>query len=232
MALIDDLKSQVATIFRDTWGTTSGRVVPAPSSVGLGNQAIEFDEAVVLYADLDGSTAMVDNKTWQFSAEIYKTYLHCAAKIIKSEDGVITAYDGDRIMAVFIGERMRSRAALAGLKLNSAVRNIINPAIKHQYPQSDFVLKHVVGIDVSSIRATRTGVRGDNDLVWVGRAANYAAKLTSLPSDSWQIWVTADIYNRLAPDVKHSNGQSVWEARVWTAMYSMPIYGSNWSFPI
>jgi hypothetical protein len=59
---------------------------------------------------------MVDPKTWQFSAEIYKTYLHCAAKIIKSEDKVITAYDGDRVMAVFIGERMRSRAAQAGLR--------------------------------------------------------------------------------------------------------------------
>jgi class 3 adenylate cyclase len=232
MALSDDLKSQVATIFRDSWSTTSGRVVPVPSSVGLGNQAIEFDEVVVLYADLDGSTTMVDKKSWQFSAEVYKTYLHCAAKIIKSEDGVITAYDGDRIMAVFIGERMRSRAALAGLRLNSAVRNIINPAIRNQYPQSDFVLKHVVGVDVSSIRATRTGVRGDNDLVWVGRAANYAAKLTSLPSDSWQIWITSDVYNRLAPNVKERNGQNVWDARTWTAMNRMPIYGSNWGFAI
>lgn len=232
MALSDDLKSQVATIFRDAWGATSGRVVPVPSSVGLGNQAIEFNEAVVLYADLDGSTAMVDNRTWQFSAEIYKTYLHCAAKIIKSEDGVITAYDGDRVMAVFIGERMRSRAALVGLKLNYAVRNIISPAIERQYPQSDFVLKHVVGVDVSEIRATRTGVRGDNDLVWVGRAANYAAKLTALPSDSWQIWVTADIYNRLAADLKRSNAQSVWEPRLWMAMNRMQIYGSNWGFPI
>ena len=184
------------------------------------------------YADLDGSTAMVDQWTWQFSAEIYKTYLHCAAKIIKNEGGVITAYDGDRIMGVFIGERMRSRAAQAGLRLNNAVRHIINPAIKHQYPQSDFILKHVVGIDVSSLRAARTGVRGDNDLVWVGRAANYAAKLTSLPCDSWQIWVTADVYNRLASNVKHSNGQSIWEARLWKAMNNMPIYGSNWAFRI
>lgn len=232
MALSDDLKSQVATIFRDAWGTTSGRVVPVPSSVGLGNQAIEFDEAVVLYADLDGSTAMVDTKPWQFSAEIYKTYLHCAAKIIKSEGGVITAYDGDRIMAMFIGERMRSRAATAGLKLNFAVRNIINPAIQQQYGGLDFVLQHVVGVDVSPIRAARTGVRGDNDLVWVGRAANYAAKLTSLPGDSFQVWVTADVFNRMAPNVQRQNGRDVWECRIWKAMSGMRIYGSNWGYPV
>ncbi|HNS40671.1 MAG TPA: adenylate/guanylate cyclase domain-containing protein, partial [Promineifilum sp.] len=92
MALLDDLKSEVTTIFRDTWEVTSGRVVPAPSSVGLGNKCIELASATVLYADLDGSTTMVDRMKWQFSAEVYKTYLHCAAKIIKAQGGAITAY--------------------------------------------------------------------------------------------------------------------------------------------
>jgi len=52
-------------------------------------------------------------KVWNFAhvlrdqgvaAEIYKTYLHCAAKIIRSEGGSITSYDGDRIMGIFIGD--------------------------------------------------------------------------------------------------------------------------------
>lgn len=231
MALLEELKSVVATIFRDAWEVTSGRVVPVPSSVGLGNKAIEFDTATVLYADLDGSTSMVDKRKWQFSAEIYKTYLHCAAKIIKAQDGVITAYDGDRIMAIFIGDRKCSRAATAGLQLNNVVRHVVNPAIKAQY-NTDFVLQHVVGIDMSCIRATRTGVRGDNDLVWVGRAANYAAKLTSLPSAEWQVWITGDVYNALASDVKQYNGQDVWSARLWTKMNNFPIYGSSWGFAI
>lgn len=230
MALINDLKVDVATIFYNTWEHTSGRVVPVPSSVGLGNKAIEFESATVLYADLDGSTAMVDQRTWTFCAEIYKTYLHCAAKIIKAQDGVITAYDGDRVMAVFIGDRKCSRAAKAGLQLNYAVRHIINPAIKAQYPQTDFLLSHVVGIDMSPIRAARTGVRGDNDLVWIGRAANYAAKLTSLPSHSYQVWVTADVFNTVAPDIKHYNQQAVWGACRWEQMNDMLIYGSNWGF--
>ncbi len=46
---------------------------------------------------------MVDKKSRQYSAEVYKTFLHCAAKIVRSHDGTITAYDGDRIMAVYIG---------------------------------------------------------------------------------------------------------------------------------
>jgi class 3 adenylate cyclase len=231
VALLDDLRAEVAKIFHDNWELTAGRVVPIPSSIGLGNKAIEFESATVLYADLDGSTAMVDKMKWQFSAEIYKTYLHCAAKIVKAQSGVITAYDGDRIMAVFIGDRKSSCAAMAALQLNHAVRHVINPAIKARY-STDFVLRHVVGIDMSAIRAARTGVRGDNDLVWVGRAANYAAKLTSLPSTEWQIWITGDIYNALAPDVKRHNGQDVWSARLWTAMNDFPVYGSSWGFPL
>lgn len=230
MALLDDLKAEVAKTFQEKWEVTAGRVVPAPSSVGLGNKAIEFETATVLYADLDGSTAMVDKTKWQFSAEVYKTYLHCAAKIVKSQNGVITAYDGDRIMALFIGDRKSSCAAMAALQLNYVVRHVINPAIKARYT-TEFAVRHTVGIDMSAIRAARTGVRGDNDLVWVGRAANYAAKMTSLPSTDFQIWITDDVYKVLASDVKQHNGQDIWSARRWTAMNNLAVFGSSWAFP-
>ncbi len=231
MALADDLKSQVAKIFKDQWVSTQGRVVPSPESIQLNNSAIEFDSATVLYADLDGSTAMVDSCEWQFSAEIYKSYLHCAAKIIKDHDGVITSYDGDRIMAVYVGERKNSRAALSALKINYAVKNIINPAILVQYPKSTFVLKHVIGIDTSPIKVARTGVRGDNDLVWIGRAANYAAKLTTLSSDT-PLWITGEVFSVLSSNLKVHNGKNIWDARTWTDMNKLSIYRSSWTWGI
>jgi uridylate cyclase len=229
MAIADNLISEVSAIFRADWETTAGRVVPEPASVGLGNRAIAFESATVLYADLDGSTSMVDERSWQFSAEIYKTYLHCAAKIIKAQDGVITAYDGDRIMAVYVGNRKNSNAALSGLKINWAVSRIINPAITSHYSSTGFVLRHVVGIDTSPIRVARTGVRGDNDLVWVGRAANYAAKLTTL-SSQYPTWITGAVYDALAPDAKEYSGRNMWEPRIWKTMRDMKIYRSNWSW--
>lgn len=230
MALLDDLHAEVATIFRDQWDTTAGRVVPVPSSVGLGNRAIEFDEAAVLYADLDGSTAMVNTNDWWFSAEVYKTFLHCAAKIIKARDGVITAYDGDRIMALFIGDNKCTNAVTAALQINDAVLNVINPALKARY-STQFVVRHVVGLDMSTIRAARTGVRGDNDLVWVGRAANYAAKLTSMQSDT-PTWITAAVYNRMNNSLKIQNGQAVWQPRQWTQMNNQQVYCSTWYWRI
>src|SRR6266446_2721365 len=103
MALADDLKSETAKIFRDAWDTRDGTVVPEAEDLGLANKAVQL-EATVLYADMVGSTKMVDNHKPSFAAEVYKAYLRCAAKVIASEEGDITAYDGDRIMAVFIGD--------------------------------------------------------------------------------------------------------------------------------
>ncbi|WP_246777033.1 hypothetical protein [Microvirga sp. VF16] len=49
---------------------------------------------------MSGSTSFVHDDTWTLSAEIYKTYLYCAARIVRAEGGAITSYDGDRIMGV------------------------------------------------------------------------------------------------------------------------------------
>lgn len=231
MALKDDLTSEVRTIFKSGWTETTGRVVPAPKDVGLGNKATLLEKAVVLYADLDGSTNMVDTKKWQFSSEIYKTFLHCAAKIVKAEAGEITAYDGDRIMAIFIGDKKCDRAARAALRLRWAVINIIEPQMKVEW-KTDFPIKHTVGIDMSDLRAVRTGVRGDNDLVWVGRAANYAAKLNTLSSE-FPTRITKAVYDDLSSALKTSDSnKSMWEQVTWTAMDNMTIYRSNWRWVI
>ena len=99
-----DIEAEVAKIFGDQWSTRAGTKVPEASDVGLGNDAVTLN-GTILYADLDGSTAMVDSRKQHFSAEIYKTYLASTARIIKSEGGAIVSYDGDRVMAVFIGGR-------------------------------------------------------------------------------------------------------------------------------
>ena len=170
------LEDEVKKIFRDAWTARDGQVVPSSEDLKLGNDAVKLD-GTVLYADLDGSTDMVNSYKPEFAAEVYKAYLHCAAKIIREEDGAITAYDGDRIMAVFIGSSKNTNAARAALKINYTVNEIINPATRKQYPTTTFTLKQCVGVDTSKLLVARTGIRGANDLVWVGRAATHATTL-------------------------------------------------------
>ena len=67
-------------------------------------------------------------------------------------------------MAVYLGNSKNSDAARTALKINYSVKEIINPAIKAQYPWTSYTLAHVVGIDTSNLFVARIGVRGDNDL--------------------------------------------------------------------
>jgi class 3 adenylate cyclase len=83
VALLEEMTAAVQAIAQTRWSTRRGQVVPDPEDVRLGNDAVEFDRATVLYADLNGSTNMVDTEAWQLSAEIYKAFLHCAATIIR-----------------------------------------------------------------------------------------------------------------------------------------------------
>ncbi|MBD8679255.1 adenylate/guanylate cyclase domain-containing protein [Sphingomonas sp. CFBP 13720] len=226
MALKDDLEAEVAKIFREQWSTRDGQVVPTPGDIKLGNDAVKL-RGTVLYADLSESTAMVQSKRDSFSAEVYKTFLHCAAKIIKEFGGVITAYDGDRIMAVYLGNFKNTNAVKSSLKIHSARRHIIQPALTKQYPNESFTLKHVVGIDTSDLFVARTGVRGDNDLVWVGRAANWAAKLSDLPN-SHATWISAAVHDKMNDTVKKAgDGQNMWEQQTWTAQDDARIYRSD-----
>ena len=230
MSLVDDYTKAVEKIFKDKWTTRNGQKVPESEDLALGNDAVKLD-GTVLYADLDESTNLVDNYDPEFVAEIYKAYLSCAAKVIRSEGGEITSYDGDRIMAVYIGDSKNTKAARSALKINYTVKEIINPLLKEHYPDENYSVKQVVGIDTSELFVARTGIRGSNDLVWVGRAANYAAKLCSL-SPNYPSRLTKAVYDKMNDSVKYADDDDetpMWKKTTWN---DMTIYQSTWMWKI
>ena len=139
MTFKTDLEKEVREIFACQWKERKGRSVPEPEALSLSNDAVKLN-ATVLYADMADSTTLVDSYRHAFAAEIYKTYLRCAATIIKSEKGTITAYDGDRVMAVFLGDLKNDGAVRAAMKIHFAVNEIINPLLKNQYPKATYQL--------------------------------------------------------------------------------------------
>lgn len=221
-------RSSSQTDLQRHWETRDGRVVPVPQNLGLGNDAVKLN-ATVLYADMADSTKLVDSSPPYFAAEVYQSYLTCAAKIVKANGGTITAYDGDRIMAVFIGESKDSKSVKTALQINGAVHDVINPSLIRQYPNSAYRLRHVIGIDTSPLFVARIGVRNDNDAVWVGRAANYAAKLAAINEDN-TIFITTEVFSQLGDSAKFGGNDKtlIWKTRAWTTMNKMQIYSSTW----
>lgn len=227
MTLKDELNEYVKKTHENTWKRRDGLQVPDAADVQLGTDAVDL-EATVLYADLADSSALVKGwKDW-FAAEVYKNYLYCAAKIIRKNDGIITAYDGDRIMAVYLGGQKNSNAAKTGLQIKWAVDNILKPAIQAKYPKNTYVLKQKVGIDTSRLMVARTGIRGSNDLVWVGKSANAAAKLAALGTN-YQTYISSGVYNVLL-DWAKQGGEP--KRNMWTDLGDVQglgrVYGSTW----
>ena len=119
MGLDEDLKSEIYTIFKDSWNSRNGQKVPKPEEIALtGNDGVQL-EATVLYADMVESTSLVESEKSHFAAEIYKAFLVGACRIIREHDGYITAFDGDRVMAVYIGQYKNTNAAKSALKIKA-----------------------------------------------------------------------------------------------------------------
>jgi class 3 adenylate cyclase len=231
MALAEDLNAEVVKILRESWTPREGRQVPDTPDIKLGNDAVKLT-GTVLYADLADSTGLVEKFPTKFAAEVYKTYLACACRIIAAEGGVITAFDGDRVMAVFLGDSKNTAAMRTALKINWAVLEVVNPRIRDVYPNTpkDFAVRQAVGIDTSDLFVARTGIRGSNDLVWVGTAANLAAKLCSLREGNFASWCTAAVFANAADAAKISEGRSMWESRPWPARPGATVYRSGWKW--
>lgn len=228
MPTLKDVRDEVAAVFATRWQTRAGQVIPETEDVRLGNDATTLS-GTVLYADLTDSTELVLKYKNHFAAEVYKAYLVTACRIIRDDGGVITAFDGDRVMAVYLGASKESNAARTALKINWAVKNVINPAIRQQYSDTSFAVSQVVGVDTSPLFIARTGIRGSNDLVWVGRSANYAAKLCAIREAGYASYITEPVFNALDERSKFGGNpkQLMWEKVIWKET-GLAIFRSNW----
>lgn len=230
MKTSNEILRQVGAILKSNWTRRAGRVVPTANSVELlNNSAVEI-EGAVLYADLAGSSKLTQEFKDYFVAEIYKSFLFATSEVIKNNAGEITAFDGDRVMAVFVGDSKCSNAAKAALQILAIVRQI-NDLIASKYPTSNYRINYGVGMDCSNLFVVKTGIRNDNDLAWIGDASNVAAKLSNIRSLSGHSFMTKRMFNRLSENVKYSFSNGV-KTCMWNETSEIilghNVYQSTW----
>ncbi|WP_296075136.1 adenylate/guanylate cyclase domain-containing protein [uncultured Agrobacterium sp.] len=227
MTIAEDIRANASSAFVQKWTIRDGTTVPEPAALRLSNDAIHFNRATVLYADLDGSTDLVETRHWMFAGEIYKAFLYATSRLIRRHGGSIVSYDGDRAMGIFISANQTNDAVSCALEINYAIKHIVQAEIAKGW-KTDFKIRHVVGIDTSEIYAARTGVRGDNDIVWIGNAANLAAKLTALSAEQ-PTWITKRVYDRLVDGQKLGpNHESIWKRWNWSQHNNDEVYSTTY----
>jgi adenylate cyclase len=150
--------------------------------------------------------------------------------------GEIRSFDDDRVMGVFMGNSKNTTAAKAALKINYFFSYILQPkflAFYKNLESSPFKFAQSVGIDTGEIRIARAGVRVDNDLIWVGRAPNIAAKLSSIREVGFSTYITDSVYDVLHESARLFSGASMWESRSWpngVKYGNNTVYRSSWWF--
>lgn len=233
MSLNDDIKNDVQNVIDKTWDLRKGQKVPNTEDVKLAGGAVELN-ATFLYADLANSSKMAKELDRRVAAKIMKSFLSTTCRLIRSLGGTVVSFDGDRVMGIFIGDSKNTTAAKCGLQIKYAVDNIIKPKFENKYDtvkNASFTISHAVGIDTGKIMGVRGGSHGANDLIWIGRAANLAAKLSDIRMTYKKTFITAAVYNMLNESSKRegSDKKNMWERTTYDYLgENITIYRSGY----
>ncbi|MBP2215117.1 adenylate/guanylate cyclase domain-containing protein [Arthrobacter sp. CAN_C5] len=217
------IESSVTDIFKEPWAITDGRVVPKTDDVVMKNGGRRVD-ATYLYADLAGSSKMANSLHKETTAKIIRAYINTASRILRNFGGEIRSFDGDRVMAIFMGVDKETKAVRAALAINWAVFEVLRPKIKESWSDGEKFANicHGIGIDTGEALIVRGGVRDRNDLISIGKAPNRAAKLSEI-RDAYQLTITSEVYEAMDNEVAFTEEGK----KLWTQVYNRNDSGVN-----
>ncbi len=232
MSLSDDISSDIQKVIDTPWDLRKGQKVPTPEDVKLAGGAVEL-EATFLYADLANSSRMAKVLDRRIAAKIMKSFLSTTCRLIRARGGTVVSFDGDRVMGIFLGDSKNTSAAKCALQINYVVTKVIRPKFEKTYDSvknADFKITHAVGVDTGTILGVRGGSHGSNDLIWVGRAANFAAKLSDIRMAYTKSFITVSVYNMLHDSSKlDGDNKNMWEKATYDYLgENITIYRSSY----
>ena len=231
-----DIRNSVKKYMEGNWDVRQANTVPEDSTLTLTGRVAKLD-ATVLYADMGASSKLVDEVKQRVAGKTYQAFLHSLASIIHSNGGEITAYDGDRVMGIFIGNNKNDSAAKSALMIKYALKDILKPMLEGHFKSlnsSSFQISHCVGIDTGSFLAVKAGLRNANDIVWIGRPPNLAAKLSEIREGNYSEYITSEVFQGLSNSLKYGGEKSelMWEKRPYRYLdEDITIYRSHYYLP-
>ena len=165
-----------------------------------------------------------------------KAFLGCATALIKAMAVKSPVSMATGLWAYSFGDYKRTNAATCALKINYAMANVIQPNLT-AYFQSVQKSGFTISMRLASIAALSwpcaSGIRGANDISWIGRAPNFAARLSELRDAGYSSYISAEVFSEMNDTAKlstHQPPRPMWESRQLEWQEQMPIYRSNWTW--
>lgn len=220
MATKEELVKKIDEFFTTKYEVENTTTVPSTdySKLTFGNKGLIAD-LTFLFIDIRKSSMMHDVYGHANAARIYQAFHEINVTAIKRWEGEVRAFDGDRIMGVFSGKRKNNNAVNAAFNIRWAVEHILN---KH-FEESQKI-KIGIGIDTGETLITKVGKARDTnttDLVWVGKACNYASHLCQEANNS--ILISPGVYSVLADTNKFADEKNMWQEVTLTLKNNLKI---------
>lgn len=188
--LVDELKSEVSSIMSSdfTIEVTETQSVPHSSDQNITfpdldgmKQKTKLLSSCVLYIDIRRSTQLTLQHRPKTVAKLYSAFVRAMTRCARHYKGHVRGIIGDRVMVIFDKENAFANAVKCAYAMNSAAKYAIDQHFKNGE------IRCGIGIDSGNMLVTKTGVRrrgaeqaAYRNLVWLGRPANVASKLTDL----------------------------------------------------
>ena len=198
------IDTKVAEIIDDVFETSDITYVPDINDTKLtfGNKGLKLT-ATVLYIDMRGSTAVLNNHNRTSVAKIHKAYFHTIVTIAKSLGGEVRSFNGDGMLVIFQGttKTKLSDAVSAAMQMKWMLTSSDSKVKKKmkKYTSVDFG----IGIHYGDILCSKVGIAGENnrDLVWIGNAVNKSVKIGDKIHND--IGISSTVYENLEDRVKY-----------------------------
>jgi class 3 adenylate cyclase len=230
MTLLDTLQSEVDTIFRIDWQLTDANVIPEAEEIALANGAFKI-EATFLYADLAEVLVLAEKCSWETTAKIIRAYLDIAARLILAEGGTASRAGSHSVMGIFRGEAPNTSAVNCARKIDWMVEKVLNPKAYTTFQSvrnNKLPIRHCIGIDTSDAWAVRAEVGNNNDLIWIGRAPEFAAQLSGIGKYPYSVYTSRACFTRLADTARETGEKNIWlEKRIKFGDETHTVYRTN-----
>lgn len=215
-----ELTTMVAGYMAGTYDTVATQTVPLAEDVPLGNKA-KLLTATALFIDIRQSSDITNSFRRQTAAKMLKSYFDGAIRIIRHNGGDVRSFNGDGMLALFVGDSQRNNAAKAAMQVKWFVQFVLWPKFNGYFEGNedargkrlDFSVG--CGMDHGDIYAVKVGIRGTNDVAWVGRCTNTAAKLANVLHSPDNIAVTRAVYTALNKDRTSTDGTHMWSGETF-----------------
>lgn len=171
-----------------------------PKAVELGGQTKEVS---ILFADIRGYTALSDGRRPEEVVEMLNDYLQILTEAIWQEQGTLTMFQGDAIMALFNAPLPQPDHAVRAVRAALAMRQAIEERQRQQnphFPEVKYGIKVQYGIGVNTGMATIGNIGSREHLqnyTAIGDAVNIASRLQS-NSDNNEIIIHHTTYEQVS----------------------------------